>query len=59
MFDNIMNIMPSPSTSDELQHYLSTDAEDVTDGLTWWYERRKIYPELSCMACDYLSIPGE
>ena len=25
----------------------------------WWYERKHIYPRLSRMAMDYLSIPGK
>lgn len=62
MFDSIMDTTPTtptPSSLDELQSYLATDVEDVKDGLLWWYERRRIFPELSRMACDYLSIPGE
>ena len=38
-------------------HTIAT--EDVIDGLTWWYERQKIFPQLSRMAYDYLSIPSE
>lgn len=39
--------------------YLSTERElSVKDGLLWWYERKHIYPHLSRMAMDYLSIPG-
>ena len=59
MFDTINDIMPSPLMSDKLQHYLASDVEDVKDALKWWHERRKLFPELSCMACDYLSIPDE
>ena len=59
MFDSIMDTAPSVSMSDELQHYLAADVKDVKDALGWWHKRRKIFPELSHMACDYLSIPGE
>jgi len=59
MFDSIMDTAPTPSSSDELQRYLTADVEDVKDGLLWWYERRRIFPELSRMARNYLSIPGE
>ena len=59
MFDTINDITPPPSTSDELQRYLASDVEDVKDALKWWHERCKTFPELSRMACDYLSIPGE
>jgi hypothetical protein len=24
----------------------------------WWFEKRYLYPQLSRMALDYLSIPG-
>jgi len=48
----------SPS-GDELQCYLSVDPEDVKDGVMWWHEQRAMFPQLSCMACDYLSIPSE
>ena len=45
---------------DELEKYLSTKRElNVQDGLMWWYERKHIYPHLSHMAMDYLSIPGK
>ena len=55
----MMNIAPPSSMDDELQHYLAADIEDVTDGLIWWYERHAIFPWLSCMAWNYLSIPGK
>ena len=43
---------------DELARYLSTDPEQVVDVLLWWTECKAIYPHLSRMALDYLSIPG-
>ncbi|KIM62603.1 hypothetical protein SCLCIDRAFT_119195 [Scleroderma citrinum Foug A] len=42
----------------ELDCYLSVDVEHVTDTLGWWYEQRTVYPRLSRMACDYLSVPA-
>jgi len=54
-----MDIAPPSSMDDELQRYLAADVEDVTDGLIWWYERRAMFPRLSHMARNYLSIPGE
>ncbi|OJT11999.1 hypothetical protein TRAPUB_11453 [Trametes pubescens] len=42
---------------DELDCYLSAPTEKINDALTWWVERRRTYPKLSCMALDYLSIP--
>ena len=59
MFDSIMNFVPTSLSGDELQHYLAVDTEDVMDGLMWWYERQTVFPQLSRMARDYLSIPRE
>ena len=42
----------------ELDRYLGTDPEHVTDALAWWYEHKHVYPRLHRMALDYLSIPG-
>ena len=60
MFDSLPALAP-PKAADlgsELNRYLTTDVEHVTDAITWWYERRNTYPHLSSMALDYLSIPG-
>jgi hypothetical protein len=59
MFDTIMDITPKSSDDDELQRYLAADVEDVKDGLMWWHERCVVFPRLSRMGRDYLSIPGE
>ena len=59
MFDSLMDTTPTSSLNDELQRYLAADIEDVKDGLMWWYEKRAIFPRLSRMARNYLSIPGE
>ena len=60
---NMFNTLLKPSTSsssvcDEIDRYLATDTEAVDDALLWWWERRSMYPSLSQMALDYLSIPG-
>jgi hypothetical protein len=60
MFDDLP-ALSAPVTSDlrdELDRYLSTDPEQVTDVCQWWYERRGAYPHLHRMALDYLTIPG-
>ncbi|EMD32854.1 hypothetical protein CERSUDRAFT_160869 [Gelatoporia subvermispora B] len=44
-------------TRDELDRYLAADCESTSDTLRWWQERRHIYPRLSRMAMNYLSIP--
>ena len=31
---------------DELERYLATDPEHVTDSISWWYENRSVYPRL-------------
>ena len=38
---------------DELERYLSTDPENVTNVIAWWHEHRAMYPCLSRMALDY------
>jgi hypothetical protein len=60
MFDDLPALAaPKPSDlRDELESYLSSDPEHVADVLLWWFERQHMYPALSCMAVDYLTIPG-
>jgi hypothetical protein len=60
MFDDLPALAaPRPSDlRDELERYLSTDPEHVANVLLWWFERQQTYPALSCMAMDYLTIPG-
>jgi hypothetical protein len=61
IFDNLPSLAAPVAAElrDELDRYLSTDPEHVEDVLMWWTERRAMYPRLSRMALDYLSIPGE
>lgn len=59
MFDVLIFSTHKPSFDNKLQRYLMTDTEDIQDGLMWWYKKRKMFPQLSCMGRDYLSIPGE
>jgi hypothetical protein len=42
----------------ELDAFLSSDPEFVEDVIAWWHEKRTTYPCLSCMALDYLTLPG-
>jgi hAT family C-terminal dimerisation region len=60
IFDNLPALSAPATTElhDELDHYLATDPEHVTEPLLWWMERAAMYPRLSRMALDYLSIPG-
>jgi hypothetical protein len=60
MFDNLATLAaPKQELRDELEKYLSIDTERVSDVLLWWFEHKNVYPRLSRMALDYLSIPGE
>lgn len=51
--------LQSTPRTDELTRYLSTPSEPVDNPIAWWYNHRHIYPRLSRMALDYLSIPGK
>jgi hypothetical protein len=42
----------------ELDEYLSQPIEKVCDSIMWWWDHRQVFPKLSKMAFDYLSIPG-
>ncbi|GLB35657.1 hypothetical protein LshimejAT787_0212220 [Lyophyllum shimeji] len=60
MFDNLAALAPPKPAElrDELDRYLSTDVEAVEDVISWWTERQAMYPRLSRMALDYLTIPA-
>lgn len=45
--------------NDELERYLGTDTEQVTDPIRWWHDQKVSYPHLHRMALDYLTIPGK
>jgi hypothetical protein len=51
----------STPPANEVDHFLDSDIEQVKskDLITWWKSKARIYPCLSRMALDYLSIPGE
>ncbi len=61
MFDNLAALAPPTQVDmrDELDRYLSTDVEWVENVVQWWLEHRGMYPRLSRMALDYLTIPGK
>ncbi len=60
MFDDLPALSAPSSLEfhDELDWYLSTDPEQVSNVIGWWYEYRGAYPCLHRMALDYLTIPG-
>ena len=55
--NNIFEDLPAlsaPSKSDlrdELNRYLSTDPEHVTNAISWWYEKHFVYPLI-----DHVSV---
>jgi len=51
--------MEGINTPDEIDEYLGQAIEKVRDPIAWWWDHRLMYPKLSVMALDYLSIPGE
>jgi hypothetical protein len=60
-FAQVLKALSNPLSSElrsELDRFLSTDPEQVTDVCQWWYDRRGLYPRLYRMALDYLTIPG-
>ena len=59
IFDSLPTLAKPQVVSHELDKYLGTDVEKVGDVLAWWHEHRAMYPCLSRMALDYLTIPGE
>jgi hypothetical protein len=59
MEDNDM--LGSMVDPDELEEYLSQPVErlKIPDVMKWWWDKRIVWPRLSRMALDYLSIPGK
>jgi|SRR5882762_9773662 len=61
---NVFDTLPSLAAPkhaelrDKLDRFLSTDPEQVDDVLAWWFEHCAMFPHLSRMALDYLTIPG-
>jgi hypothetical protein len=51
----------SAPPANEVDHFLDSDIEQVKskDLITWWKSKARMYPCLSRMALNYLSIPGE
>ena len=60
IFDSLPVICTPKTTDlcDELDRYLSINPEHTVDVLLWWAKEKHLYLCLSCMALDYLSIPG-
>jgi len=58
-FANISINLTKSTRLSEIDEYLRLPVENVSDPLKWWYDHRRVYPNLSRMALDYLSIPGK
>jgi hypothetical protein len=60
MFDNMPTVSgpAKVALTDELTRYFAAPTEPAPNPLLWWAERRAVYPRLSRMALNYLSIPG-
>ena len=55
----MLNIpMDGLKDTNELNEYLSKAIEKVTDPIKWWWDHRMVYPKLSAIAFDFLSVPG-
>lgn len=48
----------TPAHISELDIYLCSPVESVKHPIKWWLGNKGTYPNLSCMALDYLSIPA-
>jgi hypothetical protein len=63
VYDNLPSLTTFKNTAptDELERYLREDIENIRieDALKWWAGKQHVYPRLSRMAMDYLSIPGK
>lgn len=50
---------PTRNDHDELDRYLNTDVDrKVDDPIVWWLDHQHMYPRLSRMALDFLTVPG-
>ena len=59
LFNNIDAFIP-PEAADlhsEIDRYLVDDVEQADDPVKWWHDHRAVYPVLSRMALDFLTIP--
>jgi len=57
IFANISVGTNTATTLSEVDKYLNHPVENDLDPLKWWTNNYWVYPNLSSMALDYLSIP--
>ena len=58
MFDAMDQDSPLKQLDNEVSRYLQAPRESPDNVLLWWIEHCKVYPRLSRMALDYLTLPG-
>ena len=54
-----LSVLPHTAHASEIDEYLRLPIEACRDPLKWWLDNQHVYPNLSNMAMDYLSIPSE
>ena len=54
-----LSVLPTSTRASEIDEYLRIPVESCREPLKWWTDAQHIYPNLSWMALNYLSIPGE
>jgi hypothetical protein len=57
IFANISIHTLAAASLSEIDEYLNRPVENILDPLKWWTDNRRVYPNLSSMALDYLSVP--
>jgi hypothetical protein len=57
IFANISVGTSAATTLSEIDEYMNRPVENIVDPLKWWTDNRQVYPNLSSMALDYLSVP--
>jgi hypothetical protein len=58
-FTDFLDIsMDGADDHNKLDNYLSQPLEKVHDPIVWWWEHQVMFPMLSAMAFNYLSISG-
>ncbi|PIL28879.1 hypothetical protein GSI_08925 [Ganoderma sinense ZZ0214-1] len=62
IFDHLPSVKSTrklaSAAASEIERYLSTGTVKVNNPLKWWTDNAALYPNLSHMALDYLSIPA-
>jgi hypothetical protein len=57
-YEEFNKVKKRKKANTELERYLTTDIEEVSDVLAWWKAHQATYPVLSQMAFDVLAIPA-